>query len=166
MAKELCTMIRVELNVNKANVYNEVAKTTSYTGDKMTGDEGAYERIFTKDDDRLALERFWVEAANAVTDLLKQYIVEVSSQPESHCLELDRNYEVKLDLSNSFDVNLTGSMETSLFSFFVMYIVAKWYKYTNKEEAESYAAESAAMLDDVTSKLYYRKKPTRIIPNT
>ena len=37
----------VDITVNKGDVLNEVAKTTAYSGAKMTGEEGAYERIFT-----------------------------------------------------------------------------------------------------------------------
>ena len=38
------------LSVKKEDVYNEVAKTTSYTGAKMD-DDAAYDRIFTTEDD-------------------------------------------------------------------------------------------------------------------
>jgi hypothetical protein len=154
----------ITLQVNKANVYDEVAKTTSYVGVKMKDDETAYDRIFTTDDDRMMLERFWVEACNAATEEFKPFIISVSEQPESHGVELERNYQVELELSSSFDTRLQGSIETSLFSFFVASIVAKWCKFTNKAETESYAKDATAAMLDVHSKIYYRKKPQRIIP--
>ena len=154
-------MISVTLTVNKANVYNEVAKTTSYTGAKMQGDESAYQRIFTTDDDRMMLERFWVEACNAATEQFKPFLTSVSSQPEGRGVELGSNYVVGLSLSSSFDSTLTGSIGTSLFSFFVSVIVSKWYKFTNKGEAESYAADALGMMEDIMRKIYYRKKPSR-----
>lgn len=157
-------MIAITLTVNKANVYDEVAKTTSYTGAKMQGDESAYDRIFTTDDDRMMLERFWVESCAAATELLKPFLKNVSSQPESHGVELDRNYVVELELSSAFDIALTDSISASLFSFFVALIVGKWYKFTNKDETEGYVAEAAGMLEDVKRKIYYRKKPRRIDP--
>jgi hypothetical protein len=52
-------MIDIILTVNKEKVYEEVAKTTSYTGAKMD-DELAYDRIFTTDEDKSMLERFLV----------------------------------------------------------------------------------------------------------
>lgn len=76
-------MKEIELSVNKANVYTEVAKTTAYTGSKMQDDKEAYSRIFATDEDREMLERFWVEACNGATELLKQFIVTVSDQPMS-----------------------------------------------------------------------------------
>lgn len=158
-------MKEITLTVNKADVYDEVAKTTSYTGVKMQGDEGAYERIFTTDGDRLMLERFWVEACNASTEEFKPFITSVSEQSANGCgTPIDRNYVAELELSSSFDETLRGSIESSLFSFFVASIVSKWYKFTNKEEQASYAADAVLMMQDVMSKLYFRKKPKRIVP--
>ncbi len=157
-------MIEVSLNINKAKVYDEVAKTTSYTGAKMKDDDSAYERIFTTDDDRQMLERFWVEACNAATEQFKPFIISVSSQSVNHGVQLDRNYDVKLELSGSFDINLRDSIESSLFSYFVSMIVCKWYQFTNKGESESYGNDAAGAMDDVVKKIYYRKKPKRVAP--
>lgn len=157
-------MKEIELSVNKANVYTEVAKTTAYTGSKMQDDKEAYSRIFATDEDREMLERFWVEACNGATELLKQFIVTVSDQPMSHGVELDKNYVVRLELSSSYDESLNSSIETSLFSYFVAVIVAKWYHFCNKGDAESYEHDAQLALDDVRSKIYYRKKPRRVAP--
>lgn len=158
-------MITITLTVSKARVYNEVAKTTSYTGSKMTGDEGAYSRIFTTDDDRLMLERFWVESCNAVTQNLKPFVTSVSSHPVGDSVDLARNYTVSMSLPSTFDANLVDSIESSLFSFFVSLIVSKWFKFTNREESESYALESAGLMEDVLRKVYHRKSPIREVPN-
>lgn len=154
-------MNNITLAVNKANVYTEVAKTTSYTGAKMQGDEEAYERIFTTDADRMMLERFWAEASNTATRQLEKFLVDVSEYPESHGVELANNYEIELRLSSLFDEKLIGSIESSLFSYFVLAIVGKWYKFTNKTEADNVLSEAASMLEDVVHKLYYRKRPQR-----
>lgn len=158
-------MNEVNLSINKSSVYEEVAKTTSYTGAKMEGDETAYDRIITTDDDRTMLERFWREACNAATEQLKPFVVSVSEQPEVNTLSMEQNYDVKLELSSSFDMSLRDSIETSLFSFFVAVIVSKWYKFTNKQETESYASDAVGMMDDVMRKIYYKKKPKRVKPS-
>lgn len=158
-------MIDVNLTVSKQKVYDEVAKTTSYTGAKMQDDAAAYDRIFTTDDDQMMLERFWVEACNAATEQFKPFLVNVSTQEEGQRVDLSHNYEVELELSSSFDQSLTSSIETSLFSFFVSFIVSRWYKFTNKDEAESYGADSVSMMGDVMKKVYYKKKPVRVAPN-
>ncbi|MBQ3813661.1 MAG: hypothetical protein II841_08855 [Bacteroidales bacterium] len=155
-------MISAVFTVQKAEVYNEVAKTTSYTGIKMSGDD--YERIFTTDEDRMMLERFFNEAANNLTDLFKPFIVTVSDTSPLHCIDLERNYVVNLELSSSYDTNLNGSIQSSMFSFFTNFIVGSWYKFTNKGEAEGYLGTAASLLLDIKSKLYFRKKPRRIVP--
>lgn len=158
-------MKNVSLTVNKAYVYDEVAKTTSYAGAKMMAEDiNAYDRIFTTDEDRLLLERFWVETCNAVTNQFKPFLTSINSQPVSHGVDLTRNYVVELELSSSYDNNLTEAISTSLFSFFVASIVSKWFAFANKPEAESYTAGAIGIMDDVMRKIYYKKKPTRIIP--
>lgn len=154
----------VQLTIDKEKVYEEVAKTTSYTGAKMVDDENAYTRIFTTDEDRLMLERFWREACAGATDLFKPFIKSVSDQSIIESVDMTSDYEVVLEISSMYDDNLTDSVQSSLFSYFVDYILARWYKITNKEEAESYGLEAAGMLDDIKSKIYYRMKPHRVEP--
>ena len=145
-------MIDITLTVNKEKVYEEVAQTTSYTGAKMD-DEHAYERIFTTDEDKSMLERFWNESKNTVCNSLKKILLSE--------IEASEEYRLSLGLSSSFDEALTESMNRSLFSFFVMNITAKWYTFTNKEEATGYATEAATYIEDIMRKAFFKKKPTR-----
>ncbi len=140
------------MRVNKDMVYEEVAQTTSYTGAKMD-DVTAYERIFTTDEDKAMLERFWNESKNAIAGSLKKFL-------ESET-EMDGTYMLTLELSASFDDSLLESMERSLFSFFVMNITAKWYTFTNKNEATDYATGAATNLEDIMRKAFFKKKPRR-----
>ena len=151
----------VQLTISKADVYDEVAKTTSYSGAKKTEDPEAYNRIFATDADRLMLERFWMEACNGATEEFKQFIVSVSNQSESRGVQLNNDYKVQLELSTMYDTNLTSSMQSSLFSYFVSSIVAKWFKFTNAGESETFGADAVASMLDVKSKMFYRKKPKR-----
>lgn len=145
-------MIEVTLTIDKESVYEEVAQTTSYTGAKMD-DEDAYERIFTTDDDKSMLERFWNESKNIIANSLKRILLNEQ--------ETDGTYSLQLGLSSSFDEILTDSMRRSLFSFFVMNITAKWYTFTNKQEATGYASEAATYIDDIMRKAFFKKKPSR-----
>lgn len=161
-------MNNVTLNIKKDDVYNEVAQTTSYAGKKMDGDDKAYERIFATKSDRSMLERFWDESCNAATDTFKPFIVTVSNKVtitnEDKTTSEVEGYSVRLLLSSMFDTNLQGSIEASLFSFFVASIVAKWCKFTDKQETESYTNDAESSMRDIKSKIYYRKKPTRMAP--
>lgn len=144
--------MEITLTVNKEAVYEEVSQTTSYTGAKMD-DEHAYERIFTTDEDKTMLERFWSECRNMVCNSLKKILVQE--------FEINGEWKLTLGVSTAFDDNLTSSMERSLFSFFVMNITAKWYTFTNKSEATGYASEAATYIEDVMRKAFFKKKPTR-----
>lgn len=141
--------------LNKDDIYEEVAKTTLYTGAKMDDDEKAYDRIFTTDEDKIILNRFWEESKNTVCDFLKRILS--SENEESDILTIN------LELSASFDTSLKSSMQSSLISFFVMNITSKWFNLTNKQEAAGCAAEAATYLEDVKRKALYKKKPTRPI---
>ena len=150
--------------VHKARVYNEVAKTTSYAGAKKSPDGLAYEHAFTKDEDRIMLERFWNEAANIVTNVFKPFIVSVSSTEQAHDMDLERNYVAELSLPGSFDKTLVNSIESSLFSFFTNFVVSRWYEFIDDEETKKFESDAAAMIEDVRAKIYFRKKPQRIAP--
>lgn len=145
-------MTNITFTIDKKKVYEEVAQTTSYTGAKMD-DEDAYDRIFTTDEDQSMLERFWNESKNTVCNTTKKLLTSES--------ETDGVFTLGLQLSASFNEALTESMQRSLFSFFVMSITAKWYTFTNKQEATGYAAEAATYLEDIMRKAYFKKKPMR-----
>lgn len=145
-------MIDITFTIYKKDVYEEVAQTTSYTGAKMD-DENAYDRIFTTDEDQSMLERFWNESKNTVCNTTKKLLTSES--------ETNGVFTLALQLSASFDEALTESMQRSLFSFFVMNITAKWYTFTNKQEATGYATEAATYLEDIMRKAYFKKKPMR-----
>ena len=145
-------MADIVLTVNKEKVYEEVAQTTSYTGAKMD-DEHAYERIFTTDEDKSMLERFWNESKNTVCNSLKKILLSE--------IEASGEYELSLGVSSSFDEALTESMNRSLFSFFVMSITANSNPFTNKEEATGYATEAAIYMEDVMRKAFFKKRPIR-----
>lgn len=144
----------ITLKVNKADVWNEVAITSSYTGDKMTdADENAYNRILITDEDQKSLQRFWEEAVAVANDNLKE-MLEAASETNS-------DYNITLNVSKNYDQELNTSVQAALSSYFIAAIVGRWYRFSNKGEADSYMTESAAMIDIVKSMLYSRRRPTR-----
>lgn len=155
----------ITLNIKKAAVYNEVAKTTSYVGLKlMDEDSKTYERVFTTDDDRDMLERFWRETCSSATDEFKQFIISVSNPENSQVIDDTEIYTVEMSMPSSFDVKLVMSVEQSLMSYFVNSITAKWFCISNRKDAEYYQQEAVASGDEVRRKIFFRKKPKRIIP--
>lgn len=169
--------MEITISINKEDVMREVAVTTAYTGAKMDDDESALERISTVDEDETHLERFWEESrADISQELIGLVTFEgmvsksirpsapVKAEAEDGVPEVNLagpHYELRLDVSKSFDEALLPSMRLSLFSYFVQSIVAKWYVYTNKKEAGEYADKAVTLLDDIHRKAVYKKKPTR-----
>jgi len=138
-------MITVKLQVNKADVYNEVAKTTGYTGAKMTDDDSAYDRISTTDEDEEMLGRFWNESRAEVAQRLVSLIL-------SEGVNDSGVYELTLGLSSSFDEALQPSMELSLFRFFIGRVA----RYTPSKIVQGEANETCFRL--VSRSLSYAKK--------
>ena len=156
----------IVLNIKKANVYDEVAKLTGYVGAKTIEDTGkTYDRVFTTDDDRLMLERFWREAVGAITDEIKRFITNVSTQANSQTVDISEVWTANLEMPSNFDDNLIDSINDSLFSYAVNSIVSKWFSITNKEEADMYSGMAVNCGNEAKSKLYYRKKPKRVVPS-
>lgn len=159
-------MKTVVLGVRKSEVYDEVALTTSYVGKKMLSgeDKGAYERIFTTDGDRLQLERFWHECCAELSSVLKPFLVELGSQPESDGVDLGRNYEVVLELPMGYDERLNSSLEGCSYSYFVEGICGRWFRLSNKGESDSYLGSARSTLDKLRGMLYHRQRPRRVVP--
>lgn len=181
--------MEITLSIRKEDVMQEVAVTTAYTGGKMDNDDNALHRISTVDEDENHLERFWEESRADICQeliglvsfegMVKDSIIKpvdpidpiIPSGPVIQsastaavlppAIITTQHYELRLDVSKSFDEALLPSMKLSLRSFFVHNIVAKWYIYTNKGEAGDYADKATTLLDDIHRKAVYKKKPTR-----
>lgn len=137
----------------------EVAVTTAYTGGKMDDDTNALNRISTVDEDEKHLESFWEESR---ADICQELIGLVSFEGmKRDNITGKERYELTLDVSKSFDEALLPSMRISLFNYFVQNITARWYVYTNKQEAGNYSDKAASTLDDIHQKAVYKKKPVR-----
>lgn len=146
-------MATVNISISKSNVFEEVAKTTAYIGaKKMDGAGAAYDRIFTTDSDKEMIGRFWSESADVITNLLQRFIMSVS---------FGDTYKITLSMSSRYDENLTNSISSTIFSFFVSSIVAKWCEITDKDNVKDYADNASALLLDIKEKIFHKKKPTR-----
>lgn len=158
-------MDTLEVIVNKVDVYEEVAETTSYDAIKrQEKDKNIYQRIFTMDEDRSLIERFWVEASNVAEDAIRPFIDTLTPQPIAHGVELGRNFSATLRLPARFDTTLSESIRSGLYSFFVNAILAKWYQIAAPELSTDYSTRASAQLDDIKRRLNYRTPPRRRTP--
>lgn len=150
----------VTVLVDRGDVYEEVAKASDYTGSKLIGeDEGARDRILATDEDLAEMGRLWDEATAGANDCLKEMLVRGGT------VDLGsgggKGYEAVLEVSGGYDKELTGSVREALRGFIISYIISGWFAYTNKGEAEVYAARATEWLGMARGLLYTRRRPAR-----
>lgn len=143
-------MNSVSFTITKTAVYNEVAKTTSYGGKKAQEDGSAYERMRTTPEDEELLARFWTEACDVVTSIVRPFLVSVSDASD---------YSLELSLPARYDTALNDTLQDTVFSLIVNIIISSWYGIANKEEEAKYTGMATGLAAKVRSTVYYRKKP-------
>lgn len=154
-------METITIQIIQEDVYDEVAKATDYTGSKLIdGDENARDRILAADDDLAELGRFWEESALATNENLKEMLVSGKTRIVG-AADGKTGYEAVIEVSKSFDKELTASVESTLRSFFIASIIGQWFKFANKGEAKDYFTQAADMMETAERLLYSRRKPTR-----
>ncbi len=153
----------ITLSISKSSVMNEVAKLTSYIGMKITIQDGsnAYDQVFTTNDDYALLEKYWREAANATTGNLRRFIKTVSDTPPPSSVDLTEVFSVTLAMPDRYDDNQTGTVQASLFNYFVNSITSKWLGVAYKTDAEYYEKAATANMKEILAKLYYKKPASR-----
>ena len=175
-------METITVVIFKDDVYEEVAKATDYTGAKLIdGDEKARDRILATDSELSDLGRFWEECVLATNERLKEMLISgttkqvqvtLASSPFSDApaeqkmpplkpVIMKTAYEAVLEVSKSFDKELTDNVQSALRNFFIFSIIGQWFKLANKGEAADNFAQAGEMMNGAERLLYSRKKPTR-----
>lgn len=142
--------MEIQLTVKRSEVLHRVARMTNYTGAKREGDENAYDRISTVDEDDDELKLFWDELRGELIHILAGKIVSEGLQTD------DDTYDLTLSVYDGFNTALIAGMTINLFYYFVYGILAKWYIYTNEQSVDDYAAMAAVQIDELSSHLVQR----------
>lgn len=150
-------METITIQIFQDDVYEEVGKATDYTGSKLIdGDENARDRILAVDDDLTELSRFWEESVLAINEDIKEMLVSGRTKK----IDDKTGYEAVIEVSKSFDKELTASVQSTLRSFFIASIIGQWFKFANKGETKEYFEQAAELLEAAERLLYSRKKPS------
>lgn len=144
--------MQITIAINKDNIYEQVAQKTSWIGAK-SAEAGAYDRIFTTDEDKELLALYWTESKDTLLSEIKSL---VDSNSETNNI-----FTLTLNVSSRFKFALLSSVQSGIESYFVNIIIAKWFSISYKTDVQSYATDAATYLDDVKKKLYYKDKPRR-----
>ena len=148
-------MADLVITIKRSDVYEEVAKTTAYIGAKNKLEDGksAFDQVFVTDADLTMIERFFNESLDALINVLKRFISDVSG--------VDGIITLQLEMPSRFDDNLLESIKSSSNSFLVNSIIGKWCEITANDKVKEYADNAAALLLDIKEKAFFKKKPTR-----
>ena len=84
-------MADLVITIKRSDVYEEVAKTTAYIGAKNKLEDGksAFDQVFVTDADLTMIERFFNESLDALRNVLKRFISEVSGVDGTITWQLD-----------------------------------------------------------------------------
>lgn len=127
-----------------------MARMTNYTGAKREGDENAYDRISTVDEDNDELKLFWDELRGELVNILSVQMVSDGLQEDND------TYELVLRVWDEFNMALVPGLRINLFYYFVYGILAKWYNYTHKESVEDYVLMAANVIGELNSRTMLR----------
>lgn len=145
----------IDITIRKTEVWEEVAKIASYTGDKQSdADPSAYERVMITDDDQDTLSRFWMEAIDVATEQLKEFVVAAATNEDC---------KLQLNVSTEYNTTFNSRIESTLTSYFISAIIGRWFILSNKADAEMYFEKAIGNIASVLRMLYSRKSPTRPI---
>lgn len=144
-------MRNIEIYISKSDVYNEVIKTTAYTGAKQASDEGGFDKVFLSDAETEMLDRYWRDVCSDISLRLSEWIVGI--EPETAI--------ITLNVADGFNDALTDSLAQAITSYFVTSLLYRWYSIATPALAEGMATESILHIKIVTELVNQRKRPTK-----
>lgn len=150
--------MNVEITINKADIYEQIAKITAYVGANSVGASGdtLYERVFTTQHDQELLEEYFAEACGRIALVVKRFLI---------CLnQTDADYTIKLDLPSNYIADYNQSITENAVKYVINYIIAQWFLVTNQGAAQQYADIATGQAAELSAKLYVRRAPKRLEP--
>ena len=144
----------IQISISKQEILENVALQSAYTGEKASQGAALFQKVATVNADNSLLLRLFDEMAGQITDRLKNFIVE--------CENDESGLALKLELSGAYDDALTPSVKSDLFAAFAAGVVYRWLSFSFPDRAPEWAQKTDKLLERVFTKLYNRRKPTRI----
>lgn len=146
-------MKTLNYNITKEAILNEASLLSAYAGLKNPDGEKIFSRVALSDEDNELLTRFWTEMTGKVTDCL-QSLIKSSVADEN-------SFTIELELSNSYDENLNGSVENDLTMAIANGVTGSWFSLSLPDKASEWKALSESLLLRAFKKLCHRRRPLR-----
>lgn len=150
-------MQKVEITINKSDVYEEVAKTSAYIGGKSIDANGnnLYDQVFVTSEDKEMLERFWNGAIASLTYVLDSVLIQAIEDED------EGNLTMILGMTNNFKMALKDALLSTSVEYMENKIIGEWCAITDKTETEQYAGQASALLLQVSNIIHKRCRPIR-----
>lgn len=141
----------VNIEIAASAVLPEVYKITGYTGKKAVQDKDM-DRISSTVDDGGILQGYFVEACNALGDVVSRfgYASSLSTSSVTYALTLPANWKTGVQTS------MTNAMKLYL----VNAICRQWFNLSQKGEVAYYEGQMTICADSIRKYLCERAKPT------
>lgn len=146
----------MEIKISKQEIFNEVEKRSSLEGFSIPD---RYDAVWANDTRGELLDSFWVEGCAAIVQLLKRYLSSVTSEHVLDDYNKDEVFTLKAELPIRYNINLEGSIITSIKMMLACNILHGWLEVTAPDAAAKYDEESKGYSEDLRVKLLYREAP-------
>ena len=156
----------ITLSFSKAEIFQQVALATAYTGakaeppnnntntsDKLISAGQLFDRVATINSDSSILSTIYTQVCGEVQDKFKTFITAVDTSLEALTLTLE--------LSGAYDDSLTESVKGDIFEAMVAGITAGWFRYSLPSAVTDLENRCSQLLSRAFAKLCHRRKPDR-----
>lgn len=134
--------------INKKNVYDEVEKISSYV--TANTENGNIKNMAVNEYNKEVLSNFEKEACVEISDINPTAFVTTTLSGETIVMSFE--------LPDNHVENTKSEAENALSSFFINYILAKWFNIVNKAETNFYAVEAERYKNIFSKHLFARKQ--------
>lgn len=163
-------MNKATIKIDKNSILEQIAKKTSYIGDKMQSQQDAYDRIFVTDADGEFFEELFALAHSECIEMLFPYIKDnvvtndlkdqVPDMPET-----DPDCNIKLCLPKGLSLSTVSLVEKQVNEYIVSRLLAEWMMASNIETHSYWIERYRSIRKQIGTTLTSRTVPVRRIPS-
>lgn len=153
----------ITFSIAKSATFLEVSKITSLIGAKIPVEGGGnlYDQVAVTADEYHILEGYWREAASKAITTLRRFYRSVTPLGTGSMVDMEEVLILALSMPARFDAQYAPAMESSLFNYFVSYIVSKWLPLAYRADVEYYQKDAADNLTRILTSIFHQNYPER-----
>lgn len=155
-------MNQVQIITRKAEVFDEVAKSTAYLASRAPEAEKQYQRIAIADSDHELLEAFWVQASHDIIELLSPYIIQAQANDDQRKVDINEDLHLTLSLPNNWKPEvLQTPIEQAIKDYATRLILQQWLTNTAPETKDLFKDSIIKSRLRIQFLLYHRQRPIK-----